>query len=106
MYVRPEKVTAPAKKWQLDRVVIPGERGPNSAAWAIGYWRDEANKARRRIAMRWNGSKDKPLGNPASHGAATWFMLDEKAHEQLLNYFESVVDEPAMTYIRTFFNAA
>ena len=28
------------------------------------------------VATRWNGKASKPLGNPVSHGHATWFVVD------------------------------
>ncbi len=37
-------------------------------------WRGEE-----RIATRWNGSSEEPLGNPTSHGRPTWFVMGEYA---------------------------
>ena len=27
------------------------------------------------LAMRWNGNKENPLGNPQSRGLSTWFIV-------------------------------
>jgi len=37
-----------------------------------------------RLGMRWNGRDDSPVGNPQSRRLATWFMLEEKYHEEIL----------------------
>jgi hypothetical protein len=34
-----------------------------------------------RLAIRWNGSKDNPIGNPQSRGFGTWFMLPKDMKE-------------------------
>jgi hypothetical protein len=32
-----------------------------------------------RIATRWNGNSDHPLGSPVARGHATWFVVDDYA---------------------------
>src|SRR5437016_11906694 len=70
-YVRPDEVLSPKNHVGAVLEVIhdPGE-GRMSVARII--WDDEE-----RIATRWNGDDERPLGNPCSHGQATWFVVDD-----------------------------
>jgi hypothetical protein len=69
-YIRPEEVLSPKSSVGAVLEVIhdPGE-GRMSVARIL--WEEEE-----RIATRWNGSAEQPLGNPVSRGHATWFVVD------------------------------
>lgn len=69
-HVNPKDVRSPRESWNLIDVLYDGGPGPDAYALAIGDW--EGN---RRVAIRWNGTDDKPAGNPQSRGIATWFVL-------------------------------
>lgn len=73
MYIRPEEVLSP--KSQVGGVIEvihdPGEDG--MAVARILCYSEE------KIAIRWNGSSGRPLGNPVSRGRATWFVVDDYA---------------------------
>ena len=72
-YVRPEEVLSPRKHvgGVIEVIHDPGE-GHMSVARIT--WDD-----RERIATRWNGDDERPLGNPVSRGQATWFVVDDYA---------------------------
>jgi hypothetical protein len=69
-YLRPEEVLSPKNSVGgiLEVIHDPGE---NRMSVARILWDEEE-----RIATRWNGSDDQPLGNPVSRGHATWFVVD------------------------------
>jgi hypothetical protein len=94
-YIKPNLVSAPSERWNLIKVVI--DNGAGSAAWAIGLWDGVP-----RIAMRWNGSRSRPLGNPTSRGKPTWFMIDEDAHAPMIEHMAA--RNPALAaFVREFF---
>ena len=72
-YIRPEEVLSPKTMvgGVLEVIHDPGEN-PMSVARIL--WEDEE-----KIATRWNGSDEQPLGNPVSRGHATWFVVDDYA---------------------------
>ena len=76
-YVKPDEVKSPKVNWRLIAVLDPGAEGTTSLA--LGTWDDKP-----RLGMRWNGTEKSPVGNPQSRGLATWFMLEEKYHEAIL----------------------
>ena len=69
-YVRPEEVLSPKHSVGgiLEVIHDPKE---NRMSVARILWEEEE-----RIAIRWNGSDEQPLGNPVSRGHATWFVVD------------------------------
>jgi hypothetical protein len=69
-YVRPEEVLSPKNSVGgiLEVIHDPKE---NRMSVARILWEEEE-----RIAIRWNGSDEQPLGNPVSRGHATWFVVD------------------------------
>ena len=75
-YIKPEDVTSPKKIWQLDKILYDGGEGKWSAA--EGQWDGETV-----LAIRWNGSKDKPIGNPQSTGYPTWFIVPPKLEDAI-----------------------
>jgi len=70
-YIAPENCHSPKKNWTLLKVLF--DQGAGEPALAIGMWNNVP-----RLAIRWNGSKDSPIGNPQSRGLPTWFMLPQK----------------------------
>jgi hypothetical protein len=64
--IPPSDVVAPTNKWSLGQVVY--DAGPGECA--VGVW-DELP----RLAIRWNGTPDHPLGTPQAYGKPTWFIL-------------------------------
>lgn len=77
-YIPAAEVKSPKRNWALVSVLI--DEGEGKCAYAVGLWDEE-----RRIGMRWNGTKDNPLGNPQSRGLPTWTMLDEDLHMAVLS---------------------
>jgi hypothetical protein len=69
-YIAPENCHSPKKNWTLLKVLFDHKEGKPSLA--IGMW-DKIP----RLAIRWNGTKGRPIGNPQSRGLPTWFMLPE-----------------------------
>lgn len=67
----PDKVISPQQHWRLDTVVYQGD--PESFSVAIGEW-----DGKPRLALRWNATDWRPLGNPSSSGHPTWFILPNK----------------------------
>ena len=82
-YIEPCDVKSPRSRWKLIAVLADG--GPGEVAYAIGYW-----DGKPRMGMRWNGTDDKPVGNPQSTGHPTWTMLDQKIH---LAVIQNLCDE-------------
>lgn len=77
MYTHPDNVLSPKglNHGVLEVIHDPGEDGMSVARVLWGEGKDEEE----RIAVRWNGNSEKPLGNPVSHGNPTWFLLDDYA---------------------------
>jgi hypothetical protein len=76
-YQDPKEVKSPRQTWTLIDVLRDDGKGEHSVA--VGEWDGE-----RVLAMRWNGSKDKPIGNPQSRGLPTWFILPEEYNAVLV----------------------
>ena len=65
-YIKPQDVGP--REWVLSKVLREGEAEDWAAA--DGEWMGEP-----RLALRWNGTKEKRLGNPQSSANATWFIV-------------------------------
>ena len=89
-YIKPCDVKSPKNRWQLTKVLADG--GPGEVAYAVGYW-----DGKPRMGMRWNGTDDKPVGNPQSTGHPTWTMLDPETHRAII---ETLRDEKAKVIAR------
>jgi len=76
-YIKPDEVISPRANWRLVDVIL--DRGEEDCAYAIGMWDN-----RRCIGFRWNGTDDRPLGNPQSRGLPTWTILDRKLHPAVI----------------------
>ena len=82
-YIKPEQARSPRQHWTLIQVLIDqGESDDNAGKWslAVGEWDGE-----RRLAIRWNGTEDRPAGNPQSRGMPTWFVLPPEFEEALIS---------------------
>ena len=81
-YIQPGVVVSPTARLQLVRVII--DRGPEGVAYGLANWDRTAC-----IVFRWNGSDDRPIGNPQSRGLPTWVVLDKELYvavvDQLLD---------------------
>ena len=91
-YVPPGAVISPKRVWHLFEVLIEGEA--DHGAYALGTWDGE-----RRLAFRWNGNDDNPLGNPQSRGLPTWTMLDKSMHELVIDLLPLDKQSIACTYL-------
>ncbi|MCY3788911.1 MAG: hypothetical protein OXH63_08995 [Gemmatimonadetes bacterium] len=69
-YIEPNDVISPRTRWKL--IAVLDNRGPSEIAYALGEWDGEP-----KIAVRWNGDDEHPIGNPQSRGLPTWTMLDQ-----------------------------
>ena len=86
-YKKPGDVHSPKRRWQLFRVLFDGgDKEEHSRAaenstvsLAIGRW-----DGRPVLAMRWNGTKDSPNGNPQSRGLPTWFIIPDQHVQAIL----------------------
>lgn len=78
-YRKPEDVKSPKKRWIIKEVIIKGTAG--ECAYAVGLW-----DGRARIAFRWNGTDENPLGMPQSRGYPTWIVLDPKLYDIIISY--------------------
>lgn len=79
-YIQAGSVISPKTSWKLIAVVL--DNGPGQGAYALGTW-----DGKPRIAFRWNGTNENPLGNPQSRGLPTWTMMDENLHLLLVGQF-------------------
>jgi hypothetical protein len=76
-YLRPEDCHSPRNRWSLFTVLE--DHGPEDFSVAIGRWDGDAC-----LAMRWNGSKENPVGNPQSRGLPTWFIMPDQYADKII----------------------
>jgi len=100
-YVRPTDVHAPKRHWSLVHVIFDGgaDTGNNTSpnSLAIGRW--DNNPV---LAMRWNGNKSNPLGNPQSRGLPTWFVVPDQYWKQILETGQYNFSDDMLTFVRNF----
>lgn len=82
-YVRPKDVVSPKKSWKLIKVLHKGKEDEWSAA--KGEWEGDPV-----LALRWNGTREKKLGKPQSHGKAVWFIFPTDALPLLKKEMETL----------------
>jgi hypothetical protein len=76
-YVSPEEALSPKNRMGgILEILHAGKAGELSVA-RILWKEEEGDEYEEVIAARWNGNESKPLGNPVSHGNATWFVIGE-----------------------------
>ena len=92
-YVKPEEVRSPREYWTLIHVII--DQGEGQWALALGEW-----EGVRRLGIRWNGTSEKPAGNPQSRGIATWFVLPVGFEETLM----AIVPPDKVTLVKALMN--
>ena len=73
----PRDVDSPRSHWRLCKVLYDGGandgKNPGWSA-AEGQW-DDDGYWRSVLALRWNGTEEKRLGNPQSSARPTWFIV-------------------------------
>lgn len=82
-YVKADQCKAPRNSWTLIQVLVDqGASDEKEGRWslAVGEWEGE-----RRLAARWNGTDERPAGNPQSRGIATWFVLPPEFEAPLMS---------------------
>ena len=86
-YIKPEQARSPRQHWTLIQVLIDqGQSDDSEGKWslAVGEWDGE-----RRLAARWNGTEDRPAGNPQSRGMPTWFVLPPEFEKALISMVQA-----------------
>lgn len=76
MIVKPEDVVSPRDRLTGPLVVVFDD---GDWSMATAYWDKTPS-----LLMRWNGSDDRPKGNPISTGMPTWFVVPEKIRWSVL----------------------
>jgi hypothetical protein len=102
-YVKADQVRSPRDSWTLIHVLVDqGESDADDGRWslAIGEW-----EGQRRLAVRWNGKKDRPAGNPQSRGISTWFVLPPEFEKPLIDS-AAVVAPDKLALTKALLNAA
>ena len=94
-HIPPEDVHSPKLHWSLIKVLA--DKGPGEYSVALGKWDNEP-----RIAMRWNGTEESPIGNPQSRGLPTWFMVPGNYQDGILDQ----ISKDMMSFVNKFFEKA
>ena len=84
----PQIVTAPKDRWTLLAVLFQSPEKENGWSLALGQWEGVSC-----LAIRWNGNKDRPKGNPISHGQPTWFVVPNDLELNVLHAVEVPKDK-------------
>jgi len=77
----PQTVISPKDMWTLLAVLYCSNEKEHGWSIALGQWDGVS-----RLAVRWNGDKAHPKGNPTSRGIPTWFVAPEELESHLLAY--------------------
>ena len=101
-YTKPDEVRSPREHLILICVLLDQGEGTAAAGGgrysiAIVEW-----DGVRRLAIRWNGTKQRPAGNPQSRGIATWFVLPPGFEGPLA----AVVPKEKLPLLKALMNAA
>lgn len=96
-YVHPSDVVSPKKHFTL--ITVLHDEGSGAWALALGKWKNSPV-----LAMRWNGNKESPIGNPQSRGLPTWFIIPEEYNESILGM--KIISPDKLTLARNFLPAA
>lgn len=76
-YIMPDQVTSPKRYWVLVKVLL--DTGEGGYSIALGRWENDPA-----LGIRWNGTKDNPIGNPQSRGLPTWFIVPADLQDAIL----------------------
>ena len=91
-YVKPGDVKSPQRFWRLHRVLHEGVEYDWAAA--EGQWKDGDGVWRDRLAIRWNESPSRPLGNRQSSGHATWFIVPNELEKAVRKVIAALPSGP------------
>jgi hypothetical protein len=94
MSVDPKTVLSPRSRLKSLNAVL---RWAKNWSLAVGTWDELGNRV---LLVRWNGDKDRPLGNPVSHGYPTWFVMPDEFHHAALEQ----VSEPNRSNAKSWLN--
>jgi hypothetical protein len=104
-YVKPSDVHSPKRHWSLVHVLFDGgedrpdrpDKSDNTmcSSLAMGLWDSKPV-----LALRWNGGKENPLGNPQSRGLPTWFIVPELHWTKIVEAYKFSDDKT--NFIRNF----
>lgn len=97
-HIQAMDVLAPRRHWTL--VDVLHDFGEGEAVLALGRWDGE-----KRLAIRWNGTVKKPIGNPQSRGKGTWFVVPNNLCAGILKS-ESIPQSAKARAARFFWNRA
>lgn len=91
-FIQAKDVDSPKPRWRFVETLL--DRGEGQAVWAMGLWDGQPV-----IAYRWNGTEERPKGNPVSTGHATWMIMDSSDYPDLLAIFDSNRRERAKGFL-------
>ena len=94
--VNPQDVQSPKRHLVLVSVLVNEGEGLYSVA--LIRWDGQP-----RLAMRWNGAADNPIGNPQSRGLPTWFVIPDEFREAVLG--NGKISQGNRALVRSFFAA-
>ena len=84
---------SPKRFWSLLSVLR--DDGEGGSALALGRWAFKPV-----LAIRWNGVKDNPLGNPQSRGLPTWFIVPEPYADAILSTLDAARLKLAQNFLK------
>jgi hypothetical protein len=87
----PNDVTSPRARWRLIAVLFCSDQKEDGWSLAVGQWDGKS-----RLAIRWNGNRQHPKGNPISRGQPTWFIVPEQLEASTLEGAKIPQDKRAL----------
>jgi hypothetical protein len=100
--VNPHDVHSPKRNLVLVSVIFNTASSINNPeggySVALIRWDGEP-----RLAMRWNGTTDNPIGNPQSRGLPTWFVMPDEFRDSVLE--NTNIPDDSRLLVRNFFGA-
>jgi hypothetical protein len=91
-YITPDRVISPKAHWLLRQILYDGGSPGAGTGWsaAVGQWKDDDHGWTEVLAVRWNGTRESPLGNPQSRGLPTWFVVPPELDAALRETIENL----------------